>query len=235
MAQAATATPAPTNLWALVERQAADRPDGVLAVDEQDRVLTFGELRTRAERAAAGLQALRRRRGHAACRGSCRPGSRASCSSARSPGSAPCRTRACRSTASASCARSSPRSRRASSWCPARGAASTIRRWRARVLDELRASHGLDTELVVVDPDASRRRSRRAPTAAHAHAAGRRAVAVDLLHVGHDRGPQGRAATPTRPSVTARLAVVDRPRDDRRRPLSDHVPVHPHRRYRHAW
>ena len=51
-------TPAPSNLWALVEQQAADRPDGMLAVDEQDRVLTFGEFRTRAERAAAGLRAL---------------------------------------------------------------------------------------------------------------------------------------------------------------------------------
>ncbi len=60
MAEGATPapTPAPTNLWALVERQAADRPDGVLAVDEQDRVLTFGEFRTQAERAAAGLRAL---------------------------------------------------------------------------------------------------------------------------------------------------------------------------------
>ena len=48
----------PTNLWALVERQAADRPDHLLAVDERGRVLKFGELRTHAERAAAGLRAL---------------------------------------------------------------------------------------------------------------------------------------------------------------------------------
>ena len=47
------AVPVPTNLWALVEQQAADRPDGLLAIDEHGHTLTFGELRTRAERVAA--------------------------------------------------------------------------------------------------------------------------------------------------------------------------------------
>src|SRR5262249_35820272 len=55
---AARRTPAPTNLWALVERQAADRPHGLLAVDEQDRILPFGELPPPAERAAGRLRAL---------------------------------------------------------------------------------------------------------------------------------------------------------------------------------
>ena len=35
------AVPVPTNLWALVEQQAADRPDGLLAVDEAGHTLTF--------------------------------------------------------------------------------------------------------------------------------------------------------------------------------------------------
>lgn len=48
----------PTDLWSLVEAQSALRPDGVLAVDERDRVLTFADFRMRAERVAAGLTAL---------------------------------------------------------------------------------------------------------------------------------------------------------------------------------
>lgn len=43
------------DLWTLVEQQAALRPNGVLAVDERGRRLTFSELRRRAERVAAGL------------------------------------------------------------------------------------------------------------------------------------------------------------------------------------
>ncbi|KAA2261201.1 AMP-binding protein [Solihabitans fulvus] len=41
--------------WGLVEQRAARTPDDVLAVDEQDRTITFGALRDRAERVAAGL------------------------------------------------------------------------------------------------------------------------------------------------------------------------------------
>jgi len=49
---------APNDLWALVEAQAATRPNDLLAIDEHDRVITFGDLRARAERVAAGLAAM---------------------------------------------------------------------------------------------------------------------------------------------------------------------------------
>jgi cyclohexanecarboxylate-CoA ligase len=44
--------------WELVERRAAMDPDRTMLIDEHDRTLTFGEFRDRAERVAAGLQAL---------------------------------------------------------------------------------------------------------------------------------------------------------------------------------
>lgn len=56
-------TISPTNyhggasLWELVERAAAMRPADLLAVDELDRRLTFGDYATRAKRVAAGLYA----------------------------------------------------------------------------------------------------------------------------------------------------------------------------------
>jgi acyl-CoA synthetase (AMP-forming)/AMP-acid ligase II len=46
------------NLWELVERRAERTPDSTTAVDERGRAITFSALRDRAERAAAGLQAL---------------------------------------------------------------------------------------------------------------------------------------------------------------------------------
>jgi acyl-CoA synthetase (AMP-forming)/AMP-acid ligase II len=45
------------NLWALVERRAAETPDGLLAIDEEGRRLSFAGYRAAAERAAAGLAA----------------------------------------------------------------------------------------------------------------------------------------------------------------------------------
>jgi len=58
------AVPVPTNLWALVEQQAADRPDGLLAVDEEGHTLTFGEFRAGIfQGLARGLQ-LRELLGH---------------------------------------------------------------------------------------------------------------------------------------------------------------------------
>jgi len=45
-------------LWELVEQRAAETPDLVLAVDEDERTLTAREYRDAAERAAAGLHAL---------------------------------------------------------------------------------------------------------------------------------------------------------------------------------
>jgi acyl-CoA synthetase (AMP-forming)/AMP-acid ligase II len=47
-----------TSLWDLVERRVAATPDGVLAIDEHDRSLTFAEYKEAAQRAAAGLQEL---------------------------------------------------------------------------------------------------------------------------------------------------------------------------------
>ncbi len=101
------------NLWELVVRRAEASPDAQLAVDEDERTLTFAELVGEAERAAAGLAAHRRRRGHGRVVAAARRGSSRWCSSARCPGSARCRTRCCRSTASARSA-SSPGRRRAS-------------------------------------------------------------------------------------------------------------------------
>ena len=46
------------SLWALVEKRAAATPDGLIAVDEADRELSFAEFKARSERAAAGLAAL---------------------------------------------------------------------------------------------------------------------------------------------------------------------------------
>lgn len=51
-------TSAPTGLWALVEHQGATRPDALLAMDEHEHTLTFGEFRDQSERVAAGLSAL---------------------------------------------------------------------------------------------------------------------------------------------------------------------------------
>jgi acyl-CoA synthetase (AMP-forming)/AMP-acid ligase II len=43
-------------LWALIEERAAATPDGLMLVDENERVMTFGEYRDASLRAAAGLQ-----------------------------------------------------------------------------------------------------------------------------------------------------------------------------------
>ena len=43
------------SLWELVERRAEATPDGLAAVDEDGRTLTWAEAKTEAERAAAGL------------------------------------------------------------------------------------------------------------------------------------------------------------------------------------
>jgi acyl-CoA synthetase (AMP-forming)/AMP-acid ligase II len=46
------------SLWELIERRADATPDAVLGIDEDERRMTFGEYRTAAERAAAGLAAI---------------------------------------------------------------------------------------------------------------------------------------------------------------------------------
>jgi cyclohexanecarboxylate-CoA ligase len=45
-------------VWNLISGRAADTPDGVMAVDERRRSLTFAQYRVRCEQVAAGLQAL---------------------------------------------------------------------------------------------------------------------------------------------------------------------------------
>lgn len=45
------------NLWELIERRAEATPDATLAVDEDERTMTFAQYRDAAERAAAGLAA----------------------------------------------------------------------------------------------------------------------------------------------------------------------------------
>ena len=42
-------------LWDLIERRAVESPDARMALDERDEALTFGDLKARAERVAAGL------------------------------------------------------------------------------------------------------------------------------------------------------------------------------------
>jgi len=74
--------------WELVERRAALTPDRPVLLQD-DRTLTFEELRSGAERTAAGLHDLGVRPGTVvAC--SCRPASRRSCSRWPWPGSGPC-------------------------------------------------------------------------------------------------------------------------------------------------
>ncbi len=49
--------------WELLDRRASATPDRPMLIDARDRVLTFGEVRDRAERVAAGLAALGVREG----------------------------------------------------------------------------------------------------------------------------------------------------------------------------
>jgi acyl-CoA synthetase (AMP-forming)/AMP-acid ligase II len=49
--------------WELVERRAAASPDHPMLIDTAERTITYGEFRTRAERAAAGFHALGIREG----------------------------------------------------------------------------------------------------------------------------------------------------------------------------
>ena len=46
------------SLWELIERRADQTPDALLAIDEDQRALTFGDYRAASERAAAGLAGL---------------------------------------------------------------------------------------------------------------------------------------------------------------------------------
>ena len=214
------AVPVPTNLWALVEQQAADRPGGLLAVDEAGHALTFGEFRTRAERVAAGLQALGVGQGTPVSwqlptrlTSIVLVGALARLGAVQNPCLPIYRERELRSILGAVAP--------ACSWSPAQWRGIDYPAMARAVLDELRASHDLDTELVVVDPDLPDGEPVDAPAASDPHAARRRPGALDLLHVGHDRRTEGRAATPTPRSVTARRGIVDRLEIDR----ADRYPI----------
>ena len=178
-------------LWPLVEARARATPDALCAVDERGARLSFA-------RAARARGARRGRRSRSAAsgptcasRGSCRPGSSRSCWWLRSRGSARCRTRCCRSTASARSASSRARCGRAGSSCRACFAAPTTPRSRARVLAATARDGGPPCSLLVCDralPEAD-------PAALPPFApAPRRARALDLLHLGHHGRSEGRAA-----------------------------------------
>ena len=191
------------------------------------RVPRRGRARRRRARGRAGRRARARRLVAAA-----RPGSSRWCSSARSPGSARCRTRCCRSTASA---------RSASS--PSRPGAKLLivpSEWNgfdfeAMARDDRRAPRRASRcwSSTASCPRATRRRCRRrrrhrptTPTTAP--------MPLGVLHVGHDRRPEGRA--PHRPHDHGVGVRHGRRRStiDRGGPQRDGVPVHPHRRHRLA-
>src|SRR5207302_1192144 len=44
-----------STLWELIEWRAAETPDGLMVVDENERTMTFGDYRGACERVAAGL------------------------------------------------------------------------------------------------------------------------------------------------------------------------------------
>ena len=178
------------NLWELLEARVAATPDGVMAIDQDGRALTFAEYRAEAERAAAGLARLGHRRGRRRLVAAADVARVAGAGRPRSPGSAPSRTRCSRSTASARSASSPARPAPSCSSSRARGGASTTRRWPPTSpgdqpgLEVLVADHALPAGRPVHAAAGPRRagRPRRPPGA------------LALLHVGHDGRPEGRAA-----------------------------------------
>ena len=116
-------------MWELVDRRAdaSPRPPHAHRCRRRDRDAS-AQFRDRAERVAAGLQAMGVTTDRWS-RGSCRPGSTPWCCPQRCPASARCRTRSSISTASgrsaSHCARPAP----PSSSSPAPGGTPTTRRW----------------------------------------------------------------------------------------------------------
>ena len=195
------AVPGLTNLWALVEQQAADRPDGLLAVDEAGHTLTFGEFRTRAERVAAGLHALGVGQGTPVSwqlptrlTSIVLVGVLARLGAVQNPCLPIYRERELRSILAAVAPRvflvTGP-------WrgidYPANGARRARRAARvARPRHRARRRRSRP----------SRRRTRRPRAPSNPHASRRRPGALDLLHVGHDRPSRRARATPMPRSVT---------------------------------
>ena len=215
------------SIWELIERRVAATPDRVMLYDG-DRATTFAQYRDLAERAAAGLLGARRRArrervvaapdvdGVGGARRRAVPARRdPEPDAADLPGARDLVHRRSRRTASCSSRRrcgttsTTPRS-------PSRS--------RARTTTCTRSSPITGT------PTATRRRCRPPPAVFDDPA--RRPGALDLLHVGHDRGAEGRAA---HRSLGARRRDRLRGEDPRgrRRHRARRVPVHARRRHHH--
>ena len=210
-----------------------------MAVDENGRTLTFAEL-PRPGRCgwrpgcASGSASARA----TSSRGSCRPGSSRWCSSARCAGSVRCRTRCCRSTATARCGSSSAR----------RGAVLLVvpsewqgfdfgahgrrdRRGRSRSADagvRPKLDAGDRSALPEGDP------STLPPPPAPIADPGAAPVRWVFYTSGTTADPKGARHTDRHGAGRRRSRMIDRPRDHRRRPRRAGVPVHPHRRH-HVW
>ena len=145
--------------------------------------------------------------------------------------SARCRTRCCRSTASARSASSPSQTGAKLLIVPsARGGASTTRRWPR----DDRGGHAAASRCSSSTRTCPRATRRRCPAPPVPTAESRPTVrALGLLHVGHHRRPEGRA--PHRQDGRRRRRTRwTGAGDDRRGPQRDGVPVHAHRRDRLA-
>ena len=177
------------SMWELVERRAAGiaRSSHAHRRGRPDR-MTFGEFEQRCEAVAAGLHDMGVRPRTGRCRGSCPPASRRSCCRWRWPGWGWCRTPSSTSTASARwpspCARPAPRS----SSSPACGRTSTSSPWPTRSApgSTRPADRGRGLRPL---PEGDPARFLPPPPGP----SGGRRGALDLLHLGHDLGPEGRA------------------------------------------
>ena len=205
----AGASPGPSTgvtLWSLVEARARLRPTRCSRSTSPAVRSRSREYRARGGAGRSGARRARRGRRRHACRGSSRPGSRRSCSSAALAGSARCRTRCCRSTASA---------RSDSSWARSGRELAGRRRGVARVrprraadavVAEAARRSGSSCQRADVRPHAPARATRHAAAAAGR----RRCAALGVLLVGHDGRSEGRAALATRRSSPDPAAVAER-------------------------
>ena len=193
------------NLWELVEQRAEASPDSRMSVDEHGRSMTFGAVPRRGR--ARGRRPGRARRG----RGRCRVLGAPDLARVAGPGRRAVPARRGAEPDHPHLPR--PRGRllhrarpaRRCCSCRARGATSTSRRWAIASPGRRPRPAGRR-----VRPRAARRRSGQAlpPRPAAARQPGRRSGQLALLHVGHHRRPEGRAAH-------RRRSHRHRPRDGR--------------------
>ena len=217
-----------TSLWDLIERRAEDTPDARFVIDEYGRTLTFAEYRDASQRAAAAFAARGIGEGDVV--------------SWQLPtwieamvlvgGAGPARRGA--EPDPADLPRARGRLRRARG--RARSCSSCRAMWRGFDFGAMAEALGptptsgcciaatlLDGDVAALPRPPGRR------TGVHARRALRRSAALDLLHVGHDGRPEGRAAH-RQHRRRGRLRDGRRVRPHRRRPQRARVPVHPHRR-----